>query len=168
LAAASSPEAFFNFLNAQVNVVYIYTILIAVILGFGFVLTDPISIHYVLNFDPQLKVTMGVRFLLFKHYFAKRRKIYKLKIKYTNDQFEKGWIVQMKSPSAKSFFHWLPIIVSERHTFSRTLAAFANLAKRIIFSADRHYLKINLRGGLSSPDLTGQFFLSSSCPNRVG
>ena len=118
----------------------------------------PISIHFVLYLDPQLTVTMGVKFLLFKHYFAKRKKIYKLKTKYAGDQDKKGWIIRMKSPSAKSFFHWLQIIVRERQTFRITRAAFTNLAKRIIFPADRHYLKIDLRGGLSSPDLTGQLY----------
>jgi len=143
---------------------FIYTIVISAVLGFGFTMMVPISIHFSLNIDTQLSATVGVRFLWFKYYFAKRKIIYKSTIKHVDNRLEKIWTVRMKSSLVKSLFDWLPMIVRERQTFRRTLTAFANFAETIILSEDRLYIKINLTGGLSSPDLTGQLYgLVQSC-----
>ena len=135
-----------------------YAILIVTALVFGFAMMIPVSIHLTLNLDAKLSVTIGFRFLLFKYESVKKRRVNVSKIKQADNRFEKKWTIIFKEFSVKSFGPLITIIARERRTFRRTLAAFANFTKAILLSADRRYFKINLSGGLSSPDLTGQLY----------
>ncbi|MGD8293364.1 MAG: hypothetical protein PVF37_16760 [Desulfobacterales bacterium] len=143
---------------------FIDIIVISAVLGFGFTMMVPITIHFSLNIDTQLLATLSVRFLCFKYNFAERKIIYKSTIKHGDNRLEKTWTVGMSGSLVKSLLSSLPMIVRERRTLRRTLTAFAHFAQTILISDDRLYIKINLTGGLSSPDLTGQLYgLFQSC-----
>jgi hypothetical protein len=135
----------------------------------GFTLMVPVSLYFVLNLDTQPSVTVGVRLFLFKHYFARSKKIHQRGITHADKQSGKNWTVRMKGASFKSLIRWLLFIVRERQTLRRTVAAFVTFVKNEIVSVDRYYIRMNLRGGLFSPDLTGQLYglvqICKSIPN---
>ena len=134
------------------------TIVVAAILGLGLALAAPVSVCVALNFDRRPTVTIGMRFLIFKHHFPIKKKKKKARTEGKNDRPEKSRRAKKRHSPDMSPIRLLPILSGERDTLQQSLAALGLLARRLVLSTDRYYLDMNLSGGMWSPDLTGQLF----------
>ena len=131
------------------------TLIAAAFLIFGLVLSVPVTIWFAYRLDRRPAVTIGVKFLIFKHHFSKENKS---KRKAKVDRTKKRRTPEKDRPPAGSATHMLPTLIRERETIVRTVATFAGFVKKLVLSADRYYIELNLSGGLSSPDFTGQLY----------
>jgi uncharacterized membrane protein (DUF485 family) len=128
-------------------------ILIIIILASIYLLFMPITVNVNIQIDNEITIIWGINVFPFEHRFSpgepripreKKPKIEKPR--------------PPKPEGQKPKFEALKFSRDDMRTILRVISNVVRLAGRLLKAPDQYYLHAALAGGLSAPDLTGEFF----------
>ena len=128
-------------------------ILIVIILASAYLLFMPITLYVNIQIDNMTTSISGIKVFPFEHHFSPgESRTFREK----KPKIEKPKPPKPEKPKAK-----FDISKFSRDDFSTMLSVISNVRRfigRLLKAPDRYYLHAALAGGLSAPDITGEFF----------